>query len=354
MTELERNMKKKQVKKMLFMILGLLVVISCWAFFREPETRVKLVGQTSVNPVIYQTKAFQTLLEKDYPTLFTSLTAAYPVPGLAQSPTVVTATQEETTVTDMDPQGIVRADEYIILSAYSESRTHNSVLWLLNAQTGQFLQTVVLPDKAHVGGIAYDDTHRNLWIANEHAMVSVVQLDRVLASDMEKTKKPLTYDASFQLEGIALASYMTYYKEQLFVGYFDIHGKSKLDVYHLSKNGVLQKLDDRVYPDAQVTTLDQLQGMSIDENTILFSQSYGDVKSRLLVYDNPGTAQWTSFGDENLQEQIDLPPYLEEIDLVNQQLYLIFESASKRYRNRDFQPAMDRMLVVDFAILTKE
>lgn len=350
-------MKKKKIKRIGLMICSMLAIGAVWLLYRElmePETRVKLVGHTSVNPVVYNTEAFQNLLEKDYSTLFASLTAAYPVPGLVQSPTVVTATGKETMVADMDPQGIIRADEYIIISAYSESRTHNSVLWLLHAQTGQFLQTVVLPDKAHVGGIAYDDTHRNLWIANEHAMVSVVQLDRVLASDIEKTKKPLTYDASYQLEDIALASYMTYYKEQLFVGYFDIHGKSKLDVYHLSKDGLLQKLDNRVYPDAQVTTLDQLQGMSIDENTILFSQSYGDVKSRLLVYDNPGVGQWTSFGDENLREQMDLPPYLEEIDLVNQQLYLIFESASKRYRNRDFQPAMDRILVVDFAALIKE
>ena len=46
---------------------------------------------------------------------------------------------------DMDPQGLAIIDhKYLIISAYSKSKTFDSVLWVLDFKTGRFVKPIAL------------------------------------------------------------------------------------------------------------------------------------------------------------------------------------------------------------------
>ena len=85
---------------------------------------------------------------------------------------------------DMDPQGLAIIDhKYLIISAYSKSKTFDSVLWVLDFKTGRFVKPIALNNIDHVGGITYDEDHKRLWVATinqeQRAQVQSVTLKEI-------------------------------------------------------------------------------------------------------------------------------------------------------------------------------
>lgn len=67
------------------------------------------------------------------------------------------------------PQGICLAGEYLLTTAYCMDEVHESCVFVYDRETGAFLNTIILTEKSHVGGITYDggDTRDgNIWICH--------------------------------------------------------------------------------------------------------------------------------------------------------------------------------------------
>lgn len=87
----------------------------------------------------------------------------YAIPGLA--PTADDdLTKGYIQCNNLCPQGFYFAGDYLLTTAYCMDDIHNSCIFIYNKNSGAYLRTIVLNQKSHVGGIAYDG--ENVWICH--------------------------------------------------------------------------------------------------------------------------------------------------------------------------------------------
>lgn len=87
----------------------------------------------------------------------------YEVPGLA--PTADDdLTKGYIQCNNLCPQGICFAGDYLLTTAYCMDGVHNSCVFIYDKKSGEYLKTLVLKKKSHVGGVAYDG--ENIWICH--------------------------------------------------------------------------------------------------------------------------------------------------------------------------------------------
>ena len=117
---------------------------------------------------------------------------------------------------------------------------------------------------------------------------------------------------------------------KLYIGYFNQTKNGKLAIYHLDNSGKLildPKLTNTASPARTIQTYDQVQGMSLYEDKILLSQSYGAKDSKLFIFDNNLDDDNFDLDKDDAIASLTLPPYLEQIIGRNDKVYLLFESA---------------------------
>lgn len=341
-------------------LVAIIVVIASWvAFFNKIYSQPAIVDNTSTQPASYSTKEFKSLLHQKYPGLYQNLNltqqpAFYVIPGLIQSAAINHKTHKLGIARDMDPQGLaIIHHQYLVISAYSRSKKFNSVLWVLNFQTGQFIKTIALNNLDHVGGITYDDDHDRLWVAtiNRHkrAQIQAISLNEIENYNLEMQQQPIKFHHGTNLANPKRTSYLTYHQNKLYIGYFDkIHG-GQLYVFNLNQKGLLKKdkqAGNLAIPDKNWSTYSQIQGISFDKNNILLSCSYSDKNSQLLIFKNKLNKKHYQLNLADADKDIILPPYLEQIIGKDGEIYLLFESATARYRKKPNLLHMDRVIKV--------
>jgi hypothetical protein len=136
---------------------------------------------------------------------------SYIIPGLA------TTNVDGFTSTTMCPQGITFAENYLLQTAYDMSGEENSVIYVMNKKTKDLITTVILPSKTHAGGICYDGT--NLWIPTGTKISSIPFSEIEAAVESGEQSYYVSYCSTCTLGNIA--SYMTYYKDKLWVGTYN-------------------------------------------------------------------------------------------------------------------------------------
>ena len=167
----------------------------------------------------------------------------------------------------MVPQGLTVVDDMFLITAYdgiegyrkelqlnsyikeyrdklkelSNHETHNSVIYVFDKETKKQITTIELPDKNHVGGIAYDG--KNIYIAKStDRQVSVIPVERIKTIvDVAKVLGQMTtyvdYESNIDCDGNA--SFVGIRetrngKKQLSVGTWSIKQKdSKVRLYDL-------------------------------------------------------------------------------------------------------------------------
>lgn len=70
------------------------------------------------------------------------------------------------------PQGICTAGDYLLTTAYCMDGVHTSCVFVFDKNTGNYLNTLVLTEKSHVGGITYDGgdgMDGNIWICHSNS-----------------------------------------------------------------------------------------------------------------------------------------------------------------------------------------
>ncbi len=275
-------------------------------------------------------------------------------PGLKTTRTRNLRTGKIETCTGMTPQGVTPAGKYLLTTAYDHYKHHASVIYVQSLKIHRYLKTIVLKGHPHVGGIAYDKRHGQVLICGrrkgEASIIGITM--KQIASYNEKAAKPIVYDQEAVLGTIGRASYVTVYRNQLYVGLFRRRGLGYVQKYHLEKDGGVSGKDIssefwttwRVYAEAMTNQnlLKQIQGLAIYKGYVVLSQSYGSRNSHIYLF----RQQTGTYSEDKALMTITAPPHLEQITAYRGKLYMAFEGAAQPYRRKS-QRKTDRVLTLD-------
>ena len=245
------------------------------------------------------------------------------------------------------PQGLCHTDDYTIITAYNGNQKYRSqitllsqnpeemellgllsfdnraMLIILDNETNEEVSVLRLPDDNHVGGIATDG--ENLYIAKSSEYeISVIEYNN-LKECIQNNENQIDYDKNFECKNFP--SYITYNDDKLWVGTWRneniIDYQSKMCAYEIKDDG-LEKVNEFVIPQYS--------------NGACFVDKYNQ---KLLVLSVSNGRYMDSFimayrvdKDKNDIEkigQIKAPPLAENIDLVDENLNILFESGSPVY-----------------------
>ena len=122
------------------------------------------------------------------------------------------------------PQGICRVNNTILVSCYMDNHEQSRVLML--DLDGSRTKTIILNNKAHVGGISYDQKHNLIFICDTKGKISSYPYHEFINENYIHQKK---YDVSANSlggdllieDGNLVCSYLTCYDQKLYVGSFN-------------------------------------------------------------------------------------------------------------------------------------
>lgn len=287
------------------------------------------------------------------------------IPGMDATLTLHHEHEEEEICTTMTPQGLTVSKDYLFISAYCQTKEHNSVIYVLDKKSGSFIKEIVLDGIPHAGGLAYDTNHDLLWVTSEKgdiAQVVTLALKDIEAYDFTDSAEPIVYTDSIELPDIKRASTITVHGDDLYVAYFNDDGASVMHRYLISTKETedgkeVHALDtgkstEEAYPDDVDKIGKEIQGLAFYHEKLMLSRSAGRKKdSTLLSFDR--LEENENFTDKNASTEITMPSYLEQIAVDGKQLYILFESGAYPYRDHG-DPSIDRVLRVEIDTLFSE
>ncbi|MCF0106595.1 MAG: hypothetical protein HUJ53_07520, partial [Holdemanella sp.] len=227
--------KKKSNKKIILIVLVLVLVVGAFFGYRyisskkEPKTDLT---ETNTDAVLTDDEVNDSLSQ--YPALadldLDKVTEenSFPIPGLKATKTLTKNDAHAFSMcTTMTPQGLCRTDSYIFITAYCHTHKHNSVIYMMDANTHEFIKEIILPDKPHAGNLCYDPVNNNIWVAcvgkafftgKSTAYLNCLNLNTIETYDFNTSKEPITFDRSYEIYGYKNASFISYYDRNIFVG----------------------------------------------------------------------------------------------------------------------------------------
>jgi hypothetical protein len=184
------------------------------------------------------------------------------------------------------------------------------------------------------------------------AALGCLAMDRIDEYNFDETGTTLPYDDIIALEGIKRTSFMTLYDDIIYAGDFNTEVGGTLGVYELDERGYPTPDDDvsdGVAPARTVSIPDEIQGITFAEGLIILSQSWGPHDAHLMGYVNVGVDDLDDLTYDNYVFDEVMPPYLEQVTAVDTDLYVIFESSAKEYRDRKGVIGIDHVLKLDIS-----
>lgn len=100
-----------------------------------------------------------------------SVEGKYMIPGLGPT-SEDDFIQKYIKCNNLCPQGICLAGNYLLTTAYCVDGVHESCVFVYDRETGEYLNTLILTEKSHVGGITYDGgdgREGNIWICHSES-----------------------------------------------------------------------------------------------------------------------------------------------------------------------------------------
>lgn len=253
----------------MLLICSMLSMLTMTGCIVKPKLELAEDG-TSISPAMYDDATFIRLLEKYYPAfefgIDTTEKSTFAIPGLDATTTLPLEdsstengedkdSEGETTedykpeieiCDQMTPQGITVTDTYMFSTAYCAKHEHNSVMYMMDKETGEYLKTIVLRGKTHAGGIAYVESANGIWVTTNQGSIkgqgelSLISMDAIENYDLATSRAPIEYAAVQSLAETSVASSLAYYDDYLMVGHFDETEKGTVVCYKLDANGMPQ------------------------------------------------------------------------------------------------------------------
>ena len=252
------------------------------------------------------------------------------------------------------PQGLCYEDStgQFITSGYMKNGSA-SRFYVVDAQTNKTTKYFTLKNgeeayTGHAGGIETDG--ENVWVVGDGFLFRFKFED---VQNIENKGEILIIDSFKTNNG---ADFVTLQDDKLWVGEFHREGKYDTDPSHFveTKTGTNKAVNfcyqidnfgvcglQSTIPIKAMSTGSLVQGMVITNEKIVLSTSYSLPNSHIYIYKN-STAQNTFdyngtqiemlvLEDENLIQTITAPCMSEEITLKQNKIFVLFESACKKY-----------------------
>jgi uncharacterized repeat protein (TIGR02543 family) len=242
------------------------------------------------------------------------------------------------------PQGICLTDEFVIISSYSTEDDCMGELMVFDRESGDYMVTLGMDEKSHLGGIAYDG--ENVWVCNSYeSSIERISYDFIELMAYENTGDVV--DARDVVDEYSVKntpSCITYYGGRLWVATHSIVLKSKMMAYYLDET------TDKLKALSEYKIPSKVQGIVFDEDGgVYLSTSYGRSASSYLLYFSSVISLSTS--PTHPTRRIEMPPCSEEIENYDGNLYVLFESAGEKYlegtdgKGKSLSP-LDKLLVI--------
>ena len=223
-------------------------------------------------------------------------------------------------------QGFTKAEDAFVVSAYSKAEGQNSILYVMDLN-GQLMKIVDLEFRAHTGGIAYDKEHDLLWVTGPEGKVYAISWSSVMA-DTYQGEILAEFDAGLVNHNEAkVASFLTLFEGELFVGSYVNGAAGMLNRYDLSDINTPRLISTVAIPE-------RIQGITFKRDVadgscyMWLSQSYQTEDAHLLKYSySEQIKEYT----EPLENHV-LPEGSEQIQITDEGMYILFESAARPYR----------------------
>ena len=370
---MEKTKSHKHLRLFIFILLMVIVGIGLGGYYyhqhlqtslNKRPTLIKSKDGTSISPAHLTFTTYKKQLNANYPQLYT---AAYEVPsntkigrdvvipGQVVSRAYNSKKGGLVNVTTMTPQGLTIAGNYLLITAYDSTHQNNSLIYVINKKTGKYIKTLYINGKPHLGGITYDPVEKKLWVTgtvDDQAALMSFSLKQVEKYNYRQDKKFLKYDDVIALPTLQQASCVTYYDDHLFVGFFNEYSNGKIAAYPIARekpfkgtitSDQIKAVTGKVSwsDEAGSASMDrQIQGITFYNNYIILSQSYGSKNSKLYFF--PLSAL-NNLDEKNAEKVIECPPYLEQINAVDGQLLMLFESGAKAYAKNNVM-TVDRVI----------
>lgn len=291
------------------------------------------------------------------------------IPGLRGAWSIDNRTKAATFGTHWTPQGVDQSSQYIFISAYDSEHQLNSLIFVLDIKTGAYLKTLILPNRSHVGGLAYDESHETLWVTNDSAKqsrISYLTAETIEQYDAKTNEQPIKFDETVKFDWQINTSSISYSDNTLWIAQFTANKKQDIENPEivvgipLLSNGRVDPntLFKKVEEDGQeFYVLDKvsmslgfkkMQGVAIFDELAIFDTSYGPSPSNIIVTRKiapntpPDTINQYTFKEIQRNEY---PPYLEQITIDGEDntILFIFESGATKYRKKTPQ-VVDRIV----------
>ncbi len=248
----------------------------------------------------------------------------YPLESLWQVNTLAVTSGALAICTDMTPQGLAVSQHFILLSAYCHSFQHCSLLLLFDRYDRRLLKTVPLSGRPHVGGLAIDVSEEKIWLTLNNGNVATIGLADLLAFPDQATE-PIAYEKVYDLPEIPRAAYLAIHDQELIVGTFEKEHQGFYGRY------ALENLESPAVKKGAIVS--KAQAITFYQDYCLVAQSFGPRSSHVYLF------SMAQFEQGDLVEAAALvtlkfPPYLEQITVFQDQLYLVFESGASAYRQK--------------------
>lgn len=221
-------------------------------------------------------------------------------------------------------QGLCFTPDYILMTSYSEDAGNLGSLMIFDRESGDYLVTLGMKKESHLGGIAYDGD--NVWICHSNSET----LERIPYEYIQKIAEDAPgycIDASALSDEYKLKnspSCITCYGGRLWVAtHTKLFDSEMLSYSYDEESDSLTALGNYNIPS-------KVQGIAFDRGgQVYLSTSYGrNNSSYLKVYSS--LLSLTKHPDEPLIK-VEMPPCSEEIAIADDNVYVLFESASRRY-----------------------
>lgn len=233
------------------------------------------------------------------------------------------AAENRITDTSVCPQGICLTDDYFLVSAYTTN--HNGTLGCVHVfdrGSGEYLVTLGMKKESHLGGLTFDG--ENIWVCHsDNSTLECIPYDFVRRIAAKKSRSVVDCTAWFEAFHVSNSpSCITFYDGKIWVATHTKILNSVMIAYKPTEKGLKQVEKYRIP--------DKVQGVAFDDKgRVYLSTSYGRQNSSYLkVYDS---LERMNKKPGHPIAKVEMPPCSEEIDMEDDVLYILFESASEKY-----------------------
>ena len=282
-----------------------------------------------------------------------------PIPGLIE--TCIETGGASSSSNQYIPQGMCRAGDYLLITAYDVKKKHNSVIYAVDMNEMTLVSTLTMPNLFHAGGIAFDG--ENIWMTGETSdkykgdpFVQYMTYESFLGH----LDKPVSEVGESELSRYIFIknkpSFLEYDNGRLWVGTYAGRkntAEAYMYGYEIIGEPGNRRLNTLMY--SIIAGLDtSAQGADIDGDYLYVSSSYNSASPMKTSYitkynlkrSESGTGNYLLEGHE--MKRVEVPKMNEELVIDGSTLYINFESGASHWRYALIRT--DRVLALDLSL----